>query len=59
MGGGNKIKCRECGVKDAIYRCVQCGYVICHECPKRLGGGAFSSPKCPLCGSKKWKGVND
>jgi predicted RNA-binding Zn-ribbon protein involved in translation (DUF1610 family) len=59
MGSGTKIICRECGQLPAVYRCTQCGYVICRKCPKRLGGGMFSNPKCPICGNKEWKGVHD
>lgn len=58
MGGGSKIKCRECGVKDASYRCIECGYVICKDCAVKLGGGAWSHPKCPMCDSRQWKGVD-
>lgn len=57
MGGGSKITCRECGEKPAKYRCTNCGYVICPDCAKRLGGGAFSNPRCPMCEKKDWKGV--
>lgn len=57
MGGGTKVTCRECGSQPASYRCAKCGYAICKTCAKNLGGGAWSTPKCPMCGSKEWKGA--
>ena len=61
MGGGSKVTCRECGVNEAYVRCTNCGYAICNKpksgCAVKLGGGAFSNPKCPMCDSRDWKGA--
>lgn len=55
MFGKNKVICRECGREAADIRCSNCGYAVCTSCAKRLGGGAFRMPKCPICGSRNWK----
>ena len=56
MGDSNKVKCGDCG-DAAKYRCAKCAYPLCPDCCQKNGGGAFSHPTCPRCGSKDWKGV--